>query len=261
MTWVIGRAVPFGYAVGLSDIRVTLKNGTEITEIDCLQKIYKVGNQMVLGFAGSVAIGLENVAQLSEALDVPERDGTWDSCYVAEMLPIGARKLFNSFGRVEQECGCELILLGAHPTENDGVAPKCYIYRFYAPEFEPIKSDRDEIVSIGSGSVNNYYVEALKKLSNNYESYKLELGSVGSSSFGLMLSISSMLRKLPVPGISRHLHICIVRRDSVKLGTNNIETPDKPDINFVMPPVAKNMEELKQIIKGSGELVLEGATC
>src|SRR5215207_7264584 len=166
MTWVIGRANPFGYAVGLSDIRVTLSNGTEL---DCLQKIYKVGNQMVLGFAGSVAIGMENVAQLSEGLKVPEKNGVWDPCFVAEMLPIGAKKLFNSFNKAEQELGCELILLGAHPTENDGPAPwaKCYVYRFYAPEFEPIKSNGDEIVSIGSGSGVGQYVEALNKLSND----------------------------------------------------------------------------------------------
>ena len=38
MTWVIGSAGAFGYAVGLSDTRVTFHDGTEM---DRLQKIYK----------------------------------------------------------------------------------------------------------------------------------------------------------------------------------------------------------------------------
>jgi hypothetical protein len=260
MTWVIGRAGPFGYAVGLSDIRITLIDGTEL---DCLQKVYKIGNQMVLGFAGSVAIGMENVAQLSEALHVPGKGGVWDPCFVAEMLPIGAKKLFNSFDSTEQELGCELILLGAHPTEKDGAAPwaKCYVYRFYGPDFEPINSDGTEIVSIGSGSDVDQYIEALDKLSNDYEMFKLEAGIFAGSGLGLMTSVSSVLKKFLVPGISRHLHVCIVGRDGLKLGTNNFEAPDKPDLHFVVPPVATSLEELRQIIDGSIGSTIPGASC
>ena len=54
MTWVIGRAGPFGYAVGLSDIRVTLDNGNEV---DCLQKIYKVGSNTAWGLQVQCKLG------------------------------------------------------------------------------------------------------------------------------------------------------------------------------------------------------------
>jgi len=36
MTWAVGTPTMFGYAFGISDVRVTLGG----TEIDCLQKIY-----------------------------------------------------------------------------------------------------------------------------------------------------------------------------------------------------------------------------
>lgn len=260
MTWVIGRAGPFGYAVGLSDIRITLSDGTEL---DCLQKIYKIGNQMVLGFAGSVAIGMEVVTQLSEGLHLATSDGVWDPRYVATMLPIGTRELFNSFDDQEKELGCGLLLLGAHPKENDGAAPwaKCFAYRFRAPEFRPMVSNGAEIVSIGSGSNVNQYADALGKLSNDYEMFNLETGFTGGAGLGLMMSVSSVLNNLSVPGISPHLHICVVGRDSVKLGTNNRDVPDRPDINFVMPTVATNMDELRKIIAGSSSLAIKGASC
>jgi hypothetical protein len=42
------------YSIGISDIRVTLGDGSEY---DCLQKIYPVTNSIAMGFAGSMQIG------------------------------------------------------------------------------------------------------------------------------------------------------------------------------------------------------------
>src|SRR6266511_2331168 len=65
MTWIVGRAVPWGCAAALSDIRVTL---ADRSEVDCLQKIYPVGRFIALGFAGSVAIGFGMVGRLRQLL-------------------------------------------------------------------------------------------------------------------------------------------------------------------------------------------------
>ena len=166
MTWVIGRAGPFGHAIGLSDIRITLQDGTER---DCLQKMYKIGPQLVLGFAGSVAIGLELVAQLGKSLQPPDDTGGWDPHYIAKGLPIGTRQLFSLFPANQRELGCKLMLLSAHPTENDGEAPwaRCYVHRFYAPNFEPIETAQAKIVSIGSGTDVKPYRDALESLSRD----------------------------------------------------------------------------------------------
>ena len=55
MTWIVAMATPWNYCFGLSDVRVTLADGTER---DCLQKIYPIANSLAMGFAGSVLIGM-----------------------------------------------------------------------------------------------------------------------------------------------------------------------------------------------------------
>ena len=62
MTWVVGTPTMFGYAFGISDVRVTLGG----TEIDCLQKIYPVGRWVAAAFAGSVKIGFAMIDMLSK---------------------------------------------------------------------------------------------------------------------------------------------------------------------------------------------------
>lgn len=216
MTWVIGRAGPFGHAIGLSDVRVTLSDGSEH---DCLQKVYLVGSQLGLGFAGSVAIGMKIATQLSNGLYVPDRKGIWDPLFVANNLPADTKEIFNRFPQEEKDRGCELILLSVHPTWNDGVAPwaKCFVHRFFAPEFEPIEAPQAKIVSIGSGSGIEPYVDALANFTQDMEVFKLETGFPGGSGIGLMSSISALLNKIPSPGISQFLQIVLVGRDKVRI--------------------------------------------
>jgi hypothetical protein len=40
MTWIASTPTMFGYSFGISDVRVTLADGSEV---DCLQKVYNVG--------------------------------------------------------------------------------------------------------------------------------------------------------------------------------------------------------------------------
>jgi hypothetical protein len=81
MTWIVGRIIPFGYAVALSDIRVTLRDDSEV---DCLQKIYAVGPFIALGFAGSVAIGFSIVNRLRQLLGPTPPDMAWEPDIVAQ---------------------------------------------------------------------------------------------------------------------------------------------------------------------------------
>jgi len=253
MTWVVGRAGPFGHAVGVSDIRIT----TDGREIDCLQKVYKVGNQLVLGFAGSVAIGLEAVAQMGTALSVAPPGGSWDPLYIAESLPIGTRKLFSKFPESERALGSHLMVLSAHPIQNDGPAPwaRCYVHRYCSPEFEPIEAPQADIVSIGSGARVKVYTDALKTLEKDMQMFKLEVGFAGGSGIALMSSLSSLLGRVPQPGISGHLQICLVGRESVRLGHYS------PQDGGPMPTLATSRQELDQHLKGLGITSSEGATC
>lgn len=261
MTWVIGRPGPFGYAVGLSDVRVTLSDGTEK---DCLQKIYKIGDHILLGFAGSVAIGFEIVDQLAAALPPPPKKGlTLIPQAISEDLPIGTRELFRSFPENEQRLGLQLILLSAHPTENDGAAPwaKCYVYRFSSPDFQPHIAGPSEIVSIGSGSVVETYKNALHVLQGDFEHLKLQQYYRYGAALGMMESISAELKRLPVKGISQHLHICVVGRDGARIWNNDFLVNDSPEESFIMPPVATSFEELRTILSVDGIQSVKGARC
>ncbi len=261
MTWVIGRAGPFGHAVGLSDIRVTLRNGKEV---DCLQKIYNIAPGLALGFAGSVKIGFEVVEQISASLN-SKPNVRWNPVYIAEWLPIGTRELFNTFPKKFRDGGCELILLSAHPKDNDGAAPwaRCYVYRFRAPEFKPLLANSAEIVSIGSGEKKAKYIKVLQSLENDFGMFKLETGMKGGSALGLMVSVTSAIKKMPTKGISTHLHVCIVGRGETKLGKNDITGQERPKDNFIMPEVATNMEELRELLShyGMSKSAIEQARC
>ncbi len=260
MTWVIGRAGLFGHAIGLSDIRITLSDGREF---DCLQKIHLIGRQLVLGFAGSVALGLKIVSELSAALAVADGKGIWDPEFVAEMLPIGTRKLFESFPEEEKKLGCHLLLLSAHPTKNDGSAPwaRCYVHRFYSPNFKPLLAQRDEIVSIGSGSDIQQYKDALKALGSDMKMFEFDVHFPGGSGIALMSSLTALLKRNPSSGISRYLHLVLVGRDRVRIGSNGVDTPDNPEINDPLPQVAQNMDELTQILGKVSASELKCAVC
>ncbi|KAF0109030.1 MAG: Uncharacterized protein FD146_74 [Anaerolineaceae bacterium] len=260
MTWVIGRAGPFGYAVGLSDVRVTLSDGTER---DCLQKIYNIGPHLAIGFAGSVRIGFEVINQLSAALRPPQQGMAWIPQVFAENLPQDTKELFRAFPEVERRLGLQLLLLSAHPTENDGDAPwaKCYVYRFSAPEFEPKIAHPAQIVSIGSGSKVNNYMNALHKLDDDFDLFQLQVGSRDGAALGLMMSISNELKKFPVQGISDHLHICTVGRDGIRIGKNDIQTYGTVENRFTMPPVATNLEELRFLLANTTKTSIDQARC
>jgi hypothetical protein len=58
MTWIVGMPTMWGYSFAVSDVRVTLADGSER---DCLQKIYPVARSIALGFAGSVRLGFKMV--------------------------------------------------------------------------------------------------------------------------------------------------------------------------------------------------------
>lgn len=251
MTWVIGRAGLFGYAVGFSDIRVTLHDGTEV---DCLQKIYRVGSNMALGFAGSVKIGFKIVEELSAGLHVTESKYPLDPLIIAKHLYIGTQDIYNSFPEEIRAGGCHLMLLSAHLQEKNGAAPwaRCYIHRFYAPDFQPTEARPGEIVSIGSGEKVKPYTETLLGLQKDFQLLKFDTMTQHGSAFGLMASITSLINKTPVEGISNHMHICLVSRDGVKLGRNDMGAQSRPEDNFIMPPVAQNWEELLKILDSSG---------
>lgn len=260
MTWIVGGPIPFGYAVALSDIRVTLADGRER---DCLQKIYPVGPFLALGFAGSVAIGFAMVDRLRDLLGPPQPGMAWEPDVVAGWWPQDSRELFAKCPETEKSLGCHLLLAGAHPARNNGDAPwaKSYVYRFRSPEFTAEDSG-SSIVSIGSGEGVAEYAAALERLSGDGFSYlRHETMNPGGAALGLLHAISHAVDSNPRPGISRHLHVCAAMRDRILIANNDRKYLGEPKIDdFLMPPVARTYQELLELLGASGQAPSQ-ATC
>jgi hypothetical protein len=224
MTWIVGTPTPFGHAVALSDIKVTLGDNSEC---DCLQKIYPVGRFLALGFAGSVQIGFDMVACLSRLLYHPNASLAWEPQAVAGWWPQHARGIFGSAAKEEQDSDSQLMLLGVHPTEHLGNPewPKASVHRFSAPDFEPVAAACREVVCIGLGTEVGEYAALLSSLSGSLDVLKFEM--VGGVALGLEAILTKTLQRWPRPGVSRHLHVCQVWRGGISLKTNDHDAYDR----------------------------------
>jgi hypothetical protein len=253
MTWIIGSPRVFGYSLLLSDVRVTLGDGTER---DCLQKIYPVGRFLVAGFAGDVRIGLTMIGVLQRWLHHEDETKAWIPEETAELLPAIARDVFHDFAAENRESGCHLMLAGVHPTERLGAAPwaRPSLYRFRSPEFTPEPAAINTFVSIGSGGYVDEYRQVLEGVSGmktDFMNIETMGGPFGHSGGSLL---SSILRKemdrRPVEGISRHFHICVVRIGEISFSNNdvNIYPQSGEKIEFRMPKVATTWSELMEIL-------------
>src|ERR1019366_6594510 len=98
MTWIVGTVPPFGYSILVSDICVSWADGTER---DCLQKIHKVGDDLLCGFAGSVRIGFGLLEALS--IQLPPKQRRTPSVLVRDWIPSLARHVFRDSHESERK--------------------------------------------------------------------------------------------------------------------------------------------------------------
>jgi len=247
MTWVIAQPTMFGYGVMISDIQVTIQNnGT----VDCLQKIHRVSNHIVIGFAGSVAIGFGQVESLRQFLTPPPDKGTdWDPEWVVAKWSKEAKRVFDSSTIEQREGMCSLIIASPHPNEDVGIPglARIYVYELHSPDFIPVRKT-DGAASIGSGNGVTEYTKALQRAATNVELMKAEMAFSGGFGASIASSIGDILREHPVPGISKHVHIATIGRGRMTLQSNNYIIYDKAVEHIVMPPVAQTYEELVSLI-------------
>jgi hypothetical protein len=283
VTWVVGMAGGFGYGMGISDIRVTLHDGTEM---DCLQKIYQVSNFIAVGFAGSVSIGFAMIDKLKELLFIPDGTLAWDPTAIAAWWPADAREVFEKFSDEERNLQSHLILVGVHPTEHRGNPgwPTAYVYRFRSPMFEAELADFRQVVAIGSGTDFEPCRKILESISTDREAMisvlQGEQGTPGGMLSRLGFQLTLLLKENRPQGISAHLHYCWVYRGRVVIAPNDherigrwqafstgVDAAEKELQNrnnsatsvvspgresFRMPPIAASMEELQSILSRAG---------
>jgi hypothetical protein len=280
MTWIVGMPTSFGYSIGISDIRVTLADGSER---DCLQKIYSISNSIALGFAGSVAIGFAMVTAMRQWLCCDEPNRAWKPLETVELWQAIARDIFASAPAEEQVGRCDLIMLSADPGCVGPFGAKTYVHTFRSPDFVPVEGETNKATGIGSGSFIQQYTDYLDEVSNNHErTFNLMKGETmnpGGMGGVLGFSLTNMLKRTNPSGISAHLHYCWVYLGKTIIKTNNhatagawtslgsnagsgINRPDEGDpersamfeggIPFQMPQIAQSWKQLTDILNSSG---------
>lgn len=248
MTWVIGAASILSTGAIISDIRVRFKSGHSG---DLLQKAYPVGNYMAAGFAGSVKIGFQLIEDLKNTMTVSGIDGgyAFEPAQVAHAWSARAREIFAHAAEEEKQNGAQIILVGASPTENMGVAdyPRIYLIRFTAPHFVPGFIKRGlRMCSIGSGAGVNQYKQALRPLfrfgSGIHQAHMLGLHEWAST---LAFSTTVAVRDFPYTGISENFHVVGIRLGEMVVVSNDMTTYplDAPPIELKMPQIAHSWQE------------------
>lgn len=148
-------------------------------------------------------------------------------------------------------------MVGASPNESSGIGAKIYFTHFAEPDFTPgIMTKSIKLCSIGSGSgVSEYkhYIKPLLRTSSGI--MRGEVMHPGGWGEAIGSAISHAIKDHPRHGISRHIHMVLVRRGSIVVGQNDeniYPSGDAPMIQFRMPEVAKTYEGFLELAAKSG---------
>lgn len=267
MTWVIGMPFMFGYGLLISDIRVSWPNGVEH---DCLQKVYPLCRFVVGAFAGSVFAGFAMIENMRKGLRGAPADHAVIPRWLAQRFPRSARriwkKLVDEYPAIEKQ-GCHLLMTGASPTEDVGIPgmAKCWVWRMRDPDFEPEYADMNRAIAIGSGVRVQHYQEALDEFKDDDATFplvRMEMAGQGGFGNAMLHVVSKVVEDHPVSGVSKHLHLCLVRRGAISIQPNDrTEYPGGGrKIEIRMPPVADSYDKFVQASAALGLSAAE-ATC
>lgn len=242
----------FGYGVVVSDIAVTLGDGSQR---DVLRKAYPVGRFIVAGFAGSARIGFDLLADLQRFLKMTEDEKreprAWQPASVAHEWSARARNIFLRQPEEEKQHGAAVLMVGIQVKENflGGGFPVVSVLE--SPDFKPvIEQGADNVMSIGSGTNQKEAMESLRRTVASFDLMQAEVNNPGG--FGKMIAFG-MTRDLFLgapPGVSRHMHVTIVRLGKFSFAKNDMSMypPDGDPVELRMPEVGNNYREMLELL-------------
>lgn len=244
MTWVIGMA---GHLIGgvlVADVRVSFKNKPER---DLIKKIHQVSPNVAIGFSGSVWFGFQMVEDLrSFASNFANSTCVGTDGLVQAWYPRVAAA-WQSAPPDEQAIGCSLLVVGAN--EKRGFVNRNYGYCLRKPDFVPVPFGKKPI-SIGSGGSVEKYRAALERDGLQWLKMVAQFSLSGGPLDPFGTIVGKTIVRNPEPGISPHLHLCVVRCDDFIWSTNDRTLPRGG--SFTMPPVAGDYATFVQMRKGVG---------
>lgn len=260
MTWVIGQPTIWNYGILISDICVTFTypNGTKDT-LDCLQKIYRVGNFFVAGFSGSVKIGFQMLQGMHYIFPSPDPRKAWIPGAVGRQWQEYAQRIYAAAPPSEREAGCELIIVGIHPNKNIGAGlSESLVIKMTAPDFSPNFSRTP--LHIGSGSTVEEYQKYIQQYIDD-PTHNFSAHGLGNFGFSTVLSIqlTDLLKAHPKSGVSQYIQFLVVQKGKFTLGDNSRLEYDRDgkENKIELPPLARTYEQFKLIIQRQG--IAEGA--
>jgi hypothetical protein len=214
----------FGYGFAISDVRVTLQNGSEV---DCLQKIFGVGRHVAAGFAGSVQIGFAMIDEFRRLADICDERIACDPQSIAADTPGQARRIFATFPPEEQKNKCHLMVICVDPQAHVGNPHilRSHVYIFKSPDFDVEVIPTHELGSIGSGLESEECQAIVNSFSTDPKRREIfwhgELGQPGGMASVLGSALTGILTKVQPRGVSAHLNYCWVYRGHTIITTND----------------------------------------
>lgn len=220
MTWVVAHASPAAVAV-IGDVRITIATplGAEELEDVGVKKVHHIMPNIVVGFAGNIAVGFRMVEELRHfyswrptftgALNLAEEWCDYMKLRYWELLPPHLR------GQPTH-----LIVAGFHPSpvsEADpqpipigvGLIVECPTREGEPPEITRKFGAMDPAVSIGSGSG----VDEYKRLLNEFD--WLQAAQFPDPQLAMAAVVQWTIERQPTLGVSKDVigHVLIGRRD------------------------------------------------
>jgi hypothetical protein len=238
MTWALGLPTIFGYSGAIADVRVTCSDGTEH---DCLQKMYRVGSEVAMSFAGSVKIGFSMLHHVQSTLAYntqcesqksplgPGQLRLWDGREIAKWLPEEAKRVWALAKEAEKAGHCHLMLLSGLPDaiEDEGKTRRsqCSVFIFRSPDFAAEEVPHRKIGAIGRGTGAAACQALVQRLNSGHEGYfnsqRFEAGMPGGMLSNIGMSATRILEEHQPKGISPYLTFCWAYPQRVIIKVNN----------------------------------------
>ena len=237
MTWALGLPTIFEYSGAIADVRVTCPDGSEH---DCLQKIYRLGSEVAMSFAGSVKIGFAMLHHIQgtlayntqyesqTALD-PGQLRLWDGREIAMWLPEEAKRVWALATEAEKASHCHLMLLSGLPDAIEGGGKtrrsQCSVFIFRSPDFGAEEVPHGKIGAIGWGTGVAACQALVQRLNSGHEGYfnsqRFETGMPGGMLSQIGMSATSILEEHEPKGISPYLTLCWAYPQRTIIKVNN----------------------------------------
>jgi len=213
------------------------------------------------GFAGSVQLGFLLLEDLSRGLARIHPGHAVAPVPLALKWHRRARRFFRHADPRLQDPGCQILLAGVSPRQNNGDSPWAlsHAIAMRSPDFTPEFARFDRCVSIGSGASFEPYKPALE---DTFALAQMEVGMPGGSGIMLLTRVWATLEQHPLVGVSRHAHLMMVERGAIKIHTSDRTEvrADGTEILHRMPPVARSWPEFVAAVTGQG-LPIAAASC